>query len=40
VQTLDVIGHTAFGYEFNSLTCPDHKVTSAFHSILTGAGLS
>jgi len=40
VQILDVIGHAAFGYEFSSLTCSDYKVTVAFHSILTGVGLS
>jgi len=40
VQTLDIIGSAAFGYEFNSLTCPDHKVTTAFRAILSGTGLS
>jgi len=40
VQTLDIIGSAAFGYEFNSLTCPDHKVTVAFRAIISGTGLS
>jgi len=34
------MGHVAFGYEFRSLTCPDHTVTVAVHDILSGTGLS
>ena len=40
VQLLDIIGNAAFGYQFNSLTCPDHKVSAAFWSLATGSGLT
>ncbi len=35
-QTLDIIGKTAFGYEFNSIENPDHEVCTAFYRMLSG----
>lgn len=38
--TLDIIGKTAFGHEFNCLHEPDLEVTSAFNRLLSGSELS
>ena len=34
LQTLDVIGKTAFGYDFNSLETPNDPLNMAFRGIL------
>ena len=35
-KTLDVIGKTAFGYDFNSLQNPDDPINLGFQSVLEG----
>ena len=37
--TLDIIGHSAFGYQFKSMRGGDTDVTSAFNHMSTGADL-
>ena len=37
---MDIIGHAAAGYEFQCLTCPDHAVTAAMHSMISSTGLT
>ena len=39
LQTLDIIGKSAFGYEFNALKDKNTEVVLAFHSILGGGRL-
>ena len=36
LQTLDVIGKTAFGYDFNCLENPQDPVNKAFQGVLEG----
>ena len=36
-KALDVIGKTAFGYDFNSLENPDDHVNVAFQGLLDGS---
>ena len=40
LQTLDVIGKTAFGYDFNSLENPQDPVSQAFQGVLEGKTLT
>ena len=38
-QTLDIIGKSAFGYEFNAIKNPDNNISKAFHRMMTGQNL-
>lgn len=38
-QTLDVIGRTTFGYDFNSLQNPNDVISQSFQHVLEGTGL-